>query len=619
MDKSLSRTRDGAVAGETGADLRVVPVAVARLAHRPATWLAALVGLSTIIRAGIGLTVPSPWILPDEVVYSELAKSIAGGARPSVRNVPVFGWGEVYPTLISPAWVLFDDLFTAYHAALVINSLVMSTAAIPAYLLARLFVSRGSSILVAAMTVLIPSMAYTAVVMTENACYPVFVLALYLVARTIRRPTIANQVLVLIGVTALAFTRIQGIALLAAYLGAIGLYPALGPRAARLAYVRRYVFTAGVVLTVPFLPVAFSVARGDGVFGWLGSRSGTFDAFHPGEIPRWLLYLAAALILYVAVAPVAATAITMGRGFSHGASERIRLFTAVGLPTIVAVLVSVAFVSASLDVDGVENLNERYVFYLVPLFFVGLALWIQDQLPRPALWAWLVAAVCVASTMLLPIDELSYNAEFQAVSLLPWVALSLSAAGLAVVVGAFAGLCGCLWLVCRRDRGGRLWLVVGLWMTISSVVAVIQMAHPAGYFARSFAGLEPSWVDRAVPDGTEVQVIWNQSRAKPSPDQFYFWLAVTEVFNKSVTDVHRIGSPTYYEVFLPTLPTSVGRNRSLQNADGRPLTAEFALVTCRTPIEGRLVAHAPRGGLRLVEVRGTVRVSTAPPCTRSLP
>ena len=110
--------------------------------------LAAIVAVSTIVRAGIGLTVPSVWILPDEILYSELAKSIAAGGMPSVRGVPVFGWGEVYPTLIAPAWALFDDPVRAYHVALGINALVMSLAAIPAYLLARLFVSERSALLV---------------------------------------------------------------------------------------------------------------------------------------------------------------------------------------------------------------------------------------------------------------------------------------------------------------------------------------------------------------------------------------------------------------------------------------------------------------------------------------
>ena len=81
-----------------------------RGASAPALWVAAhRRGSRRLTRAAIGLRVPSPWILPDEVVYSELAKSIAAGGRPAVRGVPVFGWGEVYPTLVAPAWAIFDD------------------------------------------------------------------------------------------------------------------------------------------------------------------------------------------------------------------------------------------------------------------------------------------------------------------------------------------------------------------------------------------------------------------------------------------------------------------------------------------------------------------------------
>ena len=91
------------------------------------------------------------------------------------------------------------DPVRAYHAALAINALVMSMAAVPAYFLGRMFVAGKAAILVAAMTVLVPSMAYTGVVMTENASYPVFLLAVLLIARAVRTPSIANQALALVG------------------------------------------------------------------------------------------------------------------------------------------------------------------------------------------------------------------------------------------------------------------------------------------------------------------------------------------------------------------------------------------------------------------------------------
>ena len=76
--------------------------------------------------------------------------------------MPVFGLGEVYPTLVAPAWAIFDDPFWAYQRGRITNALLMSIAAVPAYLLARLFLEQRAALLVAAMSVLVPSMAYTA-------------------------------------------------------------------------------------------------------------------------------------------------------------------------------------------------------------------------------------------------------------------------------------------------------------------------------------------------------------------------------------------------------------------------------------------------------------------------
>ena len=73
----------------------------------------------------------------DELIYSELAKSLAGGGRFLLRGEHTAAYGFVYPALISPAWALFDAIPQAYAAAKAINSFVVSLSAIPAYLLAR--------------------------------------------------------------------------------------------------------------------------------------------------------------------------------------------------------------------------------------------------------------------------------------------------------------------------------------------------------------------------------------------------------------------------------------------------------------------------------------------------
>ena len=100
-------------------------------------------------------------------------------------------------SLIAPAWRLFDAVPDAYAAAKAINAVVMSLAAIPAYFLARRLLRPPLALVVAALTVLVPSMLYTGTLMTENAFYPLFlVVALALVA-TLERPTPLRQVVLL--------------------------------------------------------------------------------------------------------------------------------------------------------------------------------------------------------------------------------------------------------------------------------------------------------------------------------------------------------------------------------------------------------------------------------------
>jgi len=588
---------------------RVRGQTIARAARSPAAWLVLVVGLSTLVRAAIALGVRSPWILPDEIVYSELAKSIASGHRPEVRGIPVFGWGEVYPTLVAPAWALVESTVDAYRTTLVLNGLVMSLAAVPAYLLARMFVTRRGAVLVAVLTVLVPSMAYTGVVMTENAFYPVFLLTVLLIARAVQRPTAGRQVLVLGALVLVAFTRIQGLALAGAYVAAAVLYGVTGERAARSAYLRRFVPTAVLLLVAALAPGAVSLARGDGAFGWLGARSSTFAGFHASEVPEWFLYLASDLILYVAVIPVAAAAVVITRGLRPGAEDKSRLFAGVALSTLVAMLGSVALVSAALDVDGTENLNERYVFYVVPLLFIALALWLEQTAALRRRWAWGVVAACCVAVVVLPIDRLHYNSGFQSLALIPWIVLPVSGPALAVATGVFVLACGALWVTCSWERSGRLWLVVGAWMSLVALLTVGSNAVSASDAAsHAFGGQSPAWVDRAVPRGASVAIVWDERSAPVDrPGPVYFRLMVLEEFNRSLGTVYRIGRPTYYETFLPTVPVRLAADGTVLQG-GRPLRAAYVLVPCRTPVAGRVLGTGAHGSVRLVAVPGTVRL-----------
>ena len=107
-------------------------------------WLAGIVVVSAAIRIALARRMVAPWIMIDEIVYSELAKSFAAHGSFLVRGVPSHGYGFVYPILIAPAYRLFSAVPDAYAAAKAINGVVMSLAAVPAYFLARRLLARRS-------------------------------------------------------------------------------------------------------------------------------------------------------------------------------------------------------------------------------------------------------------------------------------------------------------------------------------------------------------------------------------------------------------------------------------------------------------------------------------------
>ena len=163
--------------------------------------------------AALNRQLPGPFIFVDELIYSDLVKSFAEGGHFLVRDVSTSGYGVVYPVLISPAYGCSTSCPMAYAAVKTINSLVMSLAAVPAYLLARRMLA-GMPALAgrALLTVAVPSMVYTGTVMTENVFYGLFLLVTLALVAMLERPTrrAAGDLLALVVVAYL--TRAQSLA-----------------------------------------------------------------------------------------------------------------------------------------------------------------------------------------------------------------------------------------------------------------------------------------------------------------------------------------------------------------------------------------------------------------------
>src|SRR5947207_731030 len=110
-------------------------------------WLLAIVVASADFRLLLAGGVAAPFIMVDEVIWAELGRGFADKGEPLVRGVAGPGYSVVYPLVISPAYALFDNLPRAYAAVKLINSVVMSLAAVPAYFLARRVVGQGLALL----------------------------------------------------------------------------------------------------------------------------------------------------------------------------------------------------------------------------------------------------------------------------------------------------------------------------------------------------------------------------------------------------------------------------------------------------------------------------------------
>jgi hypothetical protein len=591
------------LAGST-ATARPWPSSLASIRAVPAwAWVTALVVVSTLVRIAIGRRMVAPWIMVDELVYSELAKSFAETGRFAWREQPINAYGPVYPLLLSPAYVLHEAVPAAYAAAKAMNALLMTMAAVPAYALARRVVSAPLAVLAAVLAVSVPSMLYTGTLMTENAFYPAFLLAAYLLVLVLEDPTPLRQGL-LLGAVGLAYaTRVQAIALLPAIATAPLLLAWLDRRGWRSLVAYRVLWTALGAGTA--LVVAVQLARGHSLKAVLGAyeAAGGYE-YSAGPILRWLLYHVAGLDLYLGVVPFAAflLLLALGRGLDRGLQALLAATTAV---TFWLVLEVAAFAS----LPTVQRIEERNMFYVAPLFFAALLAWIERGAPRPRPAAALSAGAAALLPALIPYRTLiGVSAQSDTLALLPWWwlqdhVIDLSQVWIAALVLAVA-LAGAFLLVPPRLALALPALVLLLYAVTLPAIENgrhgVRMASLGALFQGITTGTR-DWVDREVGRDAEVAFIWSGRS-----DAFTLWQ--NEFFNRSVGRVYELENPLGGG--LPSTAVAIGRTDGLlRDPDGRPIRASYALTDEFVPLAGRVVARDRPKGMLLLKTRGALRAT----------
>jgi hypothetical protein len=492
-------------------------------------WLAALVAVSAGIRFVLARGIVAPWIMVDELVYSELAKSFAANGHFEIRGVSSGGsYGFVYPVLISAAYRLFDSVPDAYGFAKAINAVVMSLAAIPAYFLAHRVLKQPFALAAAALSVAIPSLLYTGTLMTENAFYPVFLCVALVLVRMLERPTRINQLGVL-ALCVLAYaTRQQALALFTAVLTAPLL---LGPR---LLGRFRTLYIASAALAVAV--VAVEAARGRSPLSLLGAyETAGRQGYSVGSVAKWLLWHVAELDLYLGVIPVAAFVVLAFAWRTLDAPQRAFMLGASALTAWL--LLEVA---AYATLPGVARVEERNTFYVAPFFIIALLVWVQLGAPRPRLIAVASAGGAALLVATLPFPRLIRpEITSDTLAFVPWWRLQehgFALHDLRLVATLCAVGAAALFLLVPQRWTLALPLLVLVYFSVVQQ-PVQARADLASRNARAAGiGGRMDWIDRAVRGGDVVGVLW-----AGRTDPHVVW--ENEFFNRSVGPVYDVAEP----------------------------------------------------------------------------
>jgi hypothetical protein len=571
---------------------------VASTARRipPWAWLTAIVVASTAFRAVIGRGIVAPFVMVDEIIWSEVARGIADAGEPLLRDQPDPGYSVVYPLLVSPAYAAFQSLPDAYEAVKALNAALMSLAAVPAYFLARRVVGVGLSLVAALLAVALPSLAYTGTVMTENVFYPLFLVVVLLLVLCLERPT-GLRVGLLVVLVGLAFaTRVQALALVPAILIAPLLLAVFERRGLRETLARyRSLYAVFVVLGA--LALTVQLVGGRSLDDLLGAYAPVGDASYGfGEVLEFVIWHAAEMSLYVLVLPAAATIVLVGRARSLDRPLQAYLAATVAV-TLCLVPVVAAFASRFSD-----RIEERNLFYVAPLLVIGLLAWIDRGAPRPRVLAPVAAIACAALVLLIPFDRfLTTSAITDTLMLLPfWSLQDRVGSGWTepIAFGLALALAAVFLLVPRRYVIVLPFVVLGLWAV--AFKPIWWGTHGFERFSRGslFQGIraEKDWIDRA-PIGASASTaafLWTGRTDRLTVNQ-------NEFFSRRVGPVYYIDKPT--PGGLPETRVTIDPDSGLVTLpDGSPVEDRFVVSDSSFEPDGAAVARDRGWGITLWRV-----------------
>jgi len=600
-------------------------VPIGRVSAVPARLvLGALVGVGFAARWLLG-ALHVPHLFPDEYIYSSLAQGFAETGLPQIRGEVASFPALLEPLLAAPFW-LAGDPELALRLTQGLHSLAVSLAAVPAYALARqVGVECRTSYVLAALAIAWPAASWSAYVLADPVAYPLALAAVWAIVRTLERPTVGGQALVLALSGLAAFARVQYLVLPLVFVGS-----ALVLERGRI---RRYWPTLAVLGGAGLVVSAVGLGYYDAVFeigldpAGLG-RWGAGDLLVLGYAAGWLI-VPGALVGLVA---------TKRRAFS------------VTTALLAACLLGQAALYESNSVEHLARVHERYFLLLLPLLATGFAL-------GRGRWT-VVASLAAGAAAVVAVFPLSGYTVGQGAADSPTLRAVFhlqSAVGIddgALVASALAGLLAA-GAVALRGR-----VVPALGATIA--VALLVNAGAYAYEQRAAQGFEvvsagdPDWLDDLGLEQVALLELRGSDRIRAF-EQLFWNRTLDEVLTLGGKEIdefpHRpvrlarggvlVGAPPALvvnewgsrAVFAGATRTEQGFAVSLVRSEGAPrllvlaeglfadgwLAAQGEITVWRPGVLRLVLSPGPRAGVvpvrlrapgyeRVVEVRGRVEV-----------
>ncbi len=551
---------------------RAIPPASAFL------WLVALYGWQS--RGHV-----TPWLFTDELKFTQISRSIAYTGHPSQRGHPA-SFDTLYTYLIAPFWRL-GDVGTGYAAVKYAGVVVMTSAMIPTYFLARLVVSRAWALFAAVATAAAPALAYSTFLIEEPAAYAWSALSLFLIVKALasrrgRWLVGAGAASALAGLVRVELSILMAVYVLAALLL---LWTSERARRWRRGW-SRWDWVGAAVLGIG-LVILFSAVVGSHSQTWLVATG-----YYRHRMIVYGLWAAGAFTIGLGLMPVVALAgLIRPRGEER--TPELKAFVAVTASSVVAFGLYAAAKAAYVSTVFSTLVEERNLIYLAPLLFVATAL----ALERGRLRLWAVAGT--AGFALYVILTTPYQLNLRPYS----DALGLSIVQMAnrdlgfddhavtwlLVVALAVSVALLLASQYVRPRAGAAIVATAAALVLAwNLAGQISASNSVNAFAQNLRAAFPSppdWLDRATDGG---KALYLGQRISTNPQGV--WLM--EFWNRSLRQVWSLdGTAPGPGFFLTPDAGPDGRLTSRAYPQGAPPGVSYVVADEGIDVVGTLVAQ----------------------------